>query len=81
MPCDKYHTANGTMFICGRGPRKQRCACGYTATRLCDWKVGGGRTCDKPLCVKCTHEPAEDKDLCPTHAAEWRARCKETAPA
>lgn len=75
MPCEKYHTGSGGMIIiCARGKRQPRCRCGYTATRLCDWKIGGGKTCDEPLCVKCTHEPVEGKDLCRTHAAQWSAR-------
>ncbi len=75
MPCEKYHTGGGgTIIICGRGQRKPLCKCGYTATRLCDWKIGVGKTCDHPMCPKCTHEPAEGKDLCPKHAAEWKSR-------
>ncbi len=75
MPCEKYHTGGGgTVIVCGRGKRKQNCACGYTGTRLCDWKIGAGKTCDKPMCPKCTYEPAEGKDLCPAHAAQWQAR-------
>lgn len=41
---------------------------------ICKSRKSGGRTCDAPMCPKCSHEPAEGKDLCPTHAAEWRAR-------
>jgi len=79
MPCEKYHTGSpgGVIIICTRGKgakRKPSCRCGFTATRLCDWKMGGGKTCDRPLCPKCSHEPTEGKDLCPAHAAEWRAR-------
>jgi hypothetical protein len=47
--------------------------CGKPGKLLCDWKVDGG-TCDKPLCSNCTYVPAPDKDLCPVHAAEWKAR-------
>lgn len=76
MACEKYHTGSpgGFIFVCSRGKRQPKCRCGFTATRLCDWKVGGGRTCDAPMCPRCSHEPVEGKDLCPTHAAEWRAR-------
>lgn len=76
MPCEKYRTGSpgGTIIICGRGKRKPSCKCGYTATRLCDWKLGGGRTCNAKLCPKCTHEPAEGKDLCRQHAAAWAQR-------
>ena len=83
MPCEKYRTGGGgTIILCkGRGAKRQpSCRCGYTATRACDWKLGREKfdgailTCDKPLCPQCTYEPAEGKDLCPTHAAEWKAR-------
>lgn len=83
MPCEKYHTGSGgTIIVCGRGKRQPRCRCGYTATRACDWKIGRERdgatlTCDAPMCVRCTYEPAEGKDLCPTHAAEWKSRLKQ----
>lgn len=75
MPCEVTTLPNrGRAIVCG-SRRRQRCACGNLSTRLCDWKVPGRRsgTCDKPLCRQCTHEPAPDKDLCPNHAAEWKA--------
>ena len=27
---------------------------------------------DKPICDRCTHSPAPDKDLCPAHAKQWQ---------
>lgn len=70
----------GVAVVCSRGRRHARCRCGASATRLCDWKVEGKRsgTCDVPLCERCTHSPAAEKDLCPQHAAEWKARCAKT---
>jgi hypothetical protein len=72
------------------GKRPPSCQCGVLATRECDWKLKSSdtppppmigrartrrvRTCDTPLCGACAWSPAPDKDLCPTHAAEWRAR-------
>ena len=77
MVCDLVTTPDGpTAIVCSRR-RRQRCACGRPATLLCDWKRGGGGTCDKPLCTRCTTSPAADKDLCPAHAEalrEWDAR-------
>lgn len=77
MPCVPFSTPDGARgFMCTtRGPRK-RCACGKPATQECDWKVKGKKsgTCDRPICKACSHVPAPDKDLCPTHAAEWKAR-------
>lgn len=67
----------GNAIVCGTS-RRQRCACGYPATQLCDWKVAGKRsgTCDASICAQCAVSPATDKDLCPAHAksfAAWRA--------
>lgn len=75
MPCEVTTLPNGGRAIVCGSRRRQLCACGRTATQLCDWKVPGRRsgTCDKPLCSRCTHVPAPDKDLCPAHAAEWKA--------
>lgn len=70
MPCTPF-TSNGMSgFMCGPA---RKCRCGRVGTRLCDWKVKGG-TCSKPICTNCSSSPAAGKDLCPAHAAEWRAR-------
>lgn len=73
----------GTAIVCGGRRRHKHCKCGRKATLLCDWKVKGKRsgTCDAPLCVRCTHSPAPEKDLCPQHAAEWKARQAQRASA
>jgi hypothetical protein len=62
-------------FACDPRPRAKACSCqsGHRALLLCDWKMGGGKTCDKPICGSCTTRPAKGKDLCPAHAAEWAA--------
>jgi hypothetical protein len=76
MPCTHVTLPGGESAIVCTSGRAQRCACGRRSTRLCDWKVAGKRsgTCDRPLCAACTHSPAPEKDLCPDHAAEWKAR-------
>lgn len=65
----------GFAIVCGPKPRLKRCGCGsgQKAGLLCDWRTGEGQTCDAPICEGCTTSPAPDKDLCPTHAADWRA--------
>lgn len=70
----------GRAFVCGP---TTRCKCGNPAKLLCDWKTPGGKsdTCDAKLCNRCTSKPAPDKDLCPTHAAEWNRRQQEKASA
>ncbi len=75
MPCNVVSLpGGGRAIVCSSGRRKL-CGCGKTSTRLCDWKVPSRRsgTCDAPLCEACSHVPATEKDLCPIHAAEWKA--------
>lgn len=76
MPCNVVPLPGGGRAIVCTSRSRQHCACGAVSTQLCDWKVPSKRsgTCDKPLCRRCTHVPAPDKDLCPAHAAEWKAR-------
>lgn len=76
MTCTRVELPDGfAAIVCtGRAPR---CKCGRPGTLLCDWRMPKRRsgTCDKPICSSCTTSPAPDKDLCPTHAAEfavWR---------
>lgn len=45
--------------------RTQRCLTPSTA--LCDWPVGGGRTCDFPMCPDHQHRVGADLDYCPEH--------------
>jgi hypothetical protein len=73
--CTRVNIDGVAAIVCGSRLRRKRCRCGngQFATLLCDWKVPGG-TCDAPLCPACTYVPAIDKDLCPDHAAEWKAR-------
>lgn len=77
--CTKVKMPGGGIAIVCSRHRAKRCACGRAATLLCDWKVKGKRsgTCDVPLCERCTHSPATDKDICPQHAREWKARCEQ----
>lgn len=42
-------------FLCGEGVAA--CACGYFAEYLCDFPMGGGKTCDAPLCEDCARHP------------------------
>jgi len=78
MPCHPIHLDGGAQgFACtGRQKRKRCVSCGRPADLLCDWKVKERRsgTCDDPICATCTSKPAEGKDLCPKHAAEWAVR-------
>ena len=73
MVCTPIKLEGGMTAIvcCGRG-RKRRCACERPATLLCDWKVGKGKTCDRPICTGCAKEVAHDKHLCREHQVAYR---------
>lgn len=75
MACERITLpVGGTAIVCGPRQPRQKCRCGRAATLLCDWKLPEHRrTCDKPLCDRCTSSPAPGKDLCPGHADEWAA--------
>lgn len=67
-----------TAIVCGtRGSRPIRCqheGCGKPGRKLCDWKVGEGKTCDMQLCDAHATQPARGKDLCPVHSRMWAER-------
>jgi hypothetical protein len=42
-------------------------------TQLCDFPVGAGKTCDRPICEYHAAEVAPNVDYCPAHHAEWKA--------
>lgn len=74
MTCETVDLGNGQRaIVCGRSRRK-RCKCGRPADLLCDWRgvPAGKRTCDAPICSRCSTSPAPGKDLCPAHAIAWR---------
>lgn len=73
MTCRTLRLPNGTAaIVCGPRERVRRCGCGRTATLLCDWKTGAGKTCDRPICESCAEKVGEDKHLCKEHQAAWR---------
>lgn len=79
MRCGYVRLQGGrTAIVCGRGRRIDRCAwCTKDGTFQCDWKIGGGKTCDKHLCGKHAQEVAPEKHLCPEHQKayeEWLAK-------
>lgn len=84
MTCHLIDVGDGARaIVCAAGRSHRRCVkCGQPADLLCDWKVKGKRsgTCDAAICSRCTHAPAEGKDLCPEHAAEWASYPKMDTP-
>lgn len=81
MPCHHVNIGGTRAIVCtsrGRRPKPCSCGSGKPADLLCDWKVPNKRsgTCDRPLCAACSHVPAPNKDLCPEHAKQWKARAR-----
>ena len=45
--------------------------CGAVAEYLCDYPVGEGKTCDRPLCDAHAERIAPDIHYCPSHSKLW----------
>ena len=61
---------HSTMFICGDlGAHCTECLA--PSDNLCDYPVGEGRTCDRPLCDEHSHEVAADVHYCRGHFIQW----------
>lgn len=71
MPCYTKKAADGgTLFICG--DLGQHCAdCSGFGDYLCDYPVGEGKTCDRPLCDDHASEIAPDIHYCAGHRKMW----------
>ena len=73
MPVVAIQTKDGPViaFICG-GPRPKRCPfCGVGyVSKLCDFQVRKGKTCDWGMCEKCATGVGPDQDYCPDHKNE-----------
>ncbi len=72
----------GFAIVCGRGHPTPRCR--WCVSRpgkfLCDWKLAGGKTCDKPICPEHAQEVAPNKHLCPEHQKAYAAWLAERQP-
>lgn len=76
--CEVIETSDGLrMIVCSSGQSKpQKCTyCDRPSVALCDWPIGDGKTCDKPLCRIHAVKPiptfgkpdTDDIDYCPDH--------------
>lgn len=73
MPCYKLYNSERehTGFLCGQ--LGEHCLqCGDVAGYLCDYPVGRGKTCDRPLCEYHAVEIGPGIHYCPTHYAVWK---------
>jgi hypothetical protein len=63
MPCE----FRGNMVICSRGQKRPpKCSwCANVSTKLCDYPVSRGRTCDAPMCDAHAKKQGANLDTCP----------------
>lgn len=67
---------HGRTFMCG--DLGKHCAdCADVAGFLCDYPMGRGLTCDRPICDQHGMQVGENTHYCRDHAAVWRAHCGE----
>ena len=65
---------DGTKItVCGENANFEICAeCGQIADILCDFPIGGEKTCDRKLCEKCAVEIAPNLHYCKPHFEMWK---------
>lgn len=63
---------NGAFaIVCGSRRRRSCSWCGRgSVTKLCDFPVARGRTCDAGMCDACATNIAHEVDYCPKHKHE-----------
>ncbi len=69
--CEHIKFADGSVaIICGvrRGtPAKCQFCRRRPHTKLCDFDIGNGKTCDARMCDSCTTNVGPNRDYCPAH--------------
>jgi len=75
MACRTVQLPGGSWaVVCGGArSRPRECSACHGKTRdsrLCDFPVGGGKTCDAVICPRCATHQAPDVDFCPAHAKQ-----------
>lgn len=63
----------GIMWLCGQSLVGHPVCriCGHMATKLCDYPVGGDKTCDSALCDHHSIKLKGDIDYCPEHSSHY----------
>lgn len=82
-PCIPFRGSDGKIsgFLCGPRHMSRSCAyCSRVHTKLCDFKMGPGKTCDAPLCTSCTVHTEPDRDICRIHALRGDVEYQEAKP-
>lgn len=75
MPCYVQEHEDGLRFYCIRGTAKAppHCSdCLDMGLNLCDFPVGKGKTCDRRMCEKHSHEIAPNVHYCDAHYKMWQ---------
>ena len=76
MTCEvrKDNIGQVTAILCGSS-RRQTCKfCNHLwITKLCDFPVGHGKTCDAGMCEQCATNVAREVDYCPIHKGQTQA--------
>ena len=70
MPCYIANTKSLKVTICGDlGPHCASCA--DVGLYLCDFPVGNGTACDRPMCETHSNEIAPEMHYCADHYKMW----------
>lgn len=81
MACGTVKLPGGAFaIVCGLPKPKPCIYCGRPHTKLCDFPLEAqkkGKTCDRPMCDRCTTHIDPDTDYCGPHARIMKAREKE----
>lgn len=75
MACHTVVVNGFAAIVCGVRERRKKCSaagCSRHGELLCDWKIGDGKTCDKPICPGHALHVGDDKDLCLDHREAYR---------
>lgn len=70
MACEFFRSDDGKVVgvMCSRGPKKRCVYCGKPMTKLCDYPLEDGKTCDVPMCSACATHIGDDLDVCRKHS-------------
>jgi hypothetical protein len=81
VPCKYVKLPDGSFaIVCSRDKRHKCAYCNDDAPLLCDFKVGEGKTCDKPICKVCSVSVAHGIDHCRIHAIRGDKEYDQKAP-
>ena len=73
MACYTKKNKSGQVFLSGDlGPHCADHRCSWVSAFLCDYPVGDGKTCDRPLCSDHAYEVAPEIHYCDSHHATWK---------